>query len=160
MNGLTYNVSFLDGTCISVFDGCDESSDFAFNSDADANSTSVALMEQVFNSVDTYDKDPELTRGLTHLGAGDILTPYAFYSTSVVYYSGMTNRASILTDLTFCGVLDASCTFGITFDLSSSSSRTWAKWSQVSAVPVPAAIWLFGTALIGLVGFGKRRKAA
>jgi hypothetical protein len=29
-----------------------------------------------------------------------------------------------------------------------------------SAVPVPAAVWLFGTALIGLVGFGKRRKAA
>ena len=26
-----------------------------------------------------------------------------------------------------------------------------------SAVPVPAAIWLFGTALIGLVGFGKRK---
>lgn len=30
----------------------------------------------------------------------------------------------------------------------------------VPAVPVPAAIWLFGTALIGLVGFGRRRKAA
>jgi hypothetical protein len=30
----------------------------------------------------------------------------------------------------------------------------------VPAVPVPAAIWLFGTALIGLVGLGKRRKAA
>jgi len=29
-----------------------------------------------------------------------------------------------------------------------------------SAIPVPAAVWLFGTALIGLVGFGKRRKAA
>lgn len=28
----------------------------------------------------------------------------------------------------------------------------------VSAVPVPAAVWLFGTALIGLVGFGKRGK--
>ncbi|MCP4480598.1 MAG: PEP-CTERM sorting domain-containing protein [Planctomycetaceae bacterium] len=27
-------------------------------------------------------------------------------------------------------------------------------------VPVPAAVWLFGTALIGLVGFSKRRKAA
>ena len=27
-------------------------------------------------------------------------------------------------------------------------------------VPVPAAIWLFGTGLIGLVGFSKRRKAA
>lgn len=27
----------------------------------------------------------------------------------------------------------------------------------VGAVPIPAAIWLFGTALIGLVGFGKRK---
>ena len=31
---------------------------------------------------------------------------------------------------------------------------------MASVVPIPAAIWLFGTALIGLVGFGKRRKAA
>lgn len=30
---------------------------------------------------------------------------------------------------------------------------------SVSAVPVPAALWLFGTALIGLLGFNKRRKA-
>ena len=30
--------------------------------------------------------------------------------------------------------------------------------SAPSAVPVPAAVWLFGTALIGLVGFSKRRK--
>ena len=29
-----------------------------------------------------------------------------------------------------------------------------------SVVPIPAAIWLFGTALIGLVGFSKRKKAA
>jgi hypothetical protein len=31
---------------------------------------------------------------------------------------------------------------------------------NVGAVPVPAAVWLFGTALIGLVGFSKRKKAA
>jgi len=29
-----------------------------------------------------------------------------------------------------------------------------------SPIPAPAAIWLFGTGLIGLVGFSKRRKAA
>ena len=28
----------------------------------------------------------------------------------------------------------------------------------VSPIPVPAAIWLFGTGLIGLIGFSKRRK--
>jgi hypothetical protein len=31
---------------------------------------------------------------------------------------------------------------------------------DIGVVPAPAAVWLFGTALIGLVGFGKRRKAA
>ncbi len=31
---------------------------------------------------------------------------------------------------------------------------------SVSAVPIPAAAWLFGTALIGLVGFSKRKKTA
>ena len=32
--------------------------------------------------------------------------------------------------------------------------------STISPVPVPAAIWLFGTGIIGLIGFSKRRKAA
>ena len=31
---------------------------------------------------------------------------------------------------------------------------------DISAVPVPAAVWLFGTALVGLIGYGKRRKVA
>ncbi len=31
---------------------------------------------------------------------------------------------------------------------------------QAAAVPVPAAVWLFGTALIGLLGIGKRKQAA
>jgi len=30
--------------------------------------------------------------------------------------------------------------------------------AEVQVVPVPAAIWLFGTGLIGLIGFSKRRK--
>ena len=32
--------------------------------------------------------------------------------------------------------------------------------SHLSQVPIPAAFWLFGTALIGVVGFGKRKTAA
>lgn len=31
--------------------------------------------------------------------------------------------------------------------------------TNVSPVPVPAAAWLFGSAIAGLVGFGKRKKA-
>ena len=30
--------------------------------------------------------------------------------------------------------------------------------AEISAIPVPAAIWLFGTAIVGLIGFGKRKR--
>ncbi len=40
-----------------------------------------------------------------------------------------------------------------------SSLYAWAVLSgDVSAVPVPAAVWLFGSGLIGLIGFAKRKK--
>ena len=32
--------------------------------------------------------------------------------------------------------------------------------SAVSPVPVPAAVWLFGTALVGFIGLSRRRKVA
>jgi hypothetical protein len=32
--------------------------------------------------------------------------------------------------------------------------------AQISAVPVPAAVWLFGSGLIGLVGIARRRRSA
>ncbi|HEB56496.1 MAG TPA: VPLPA-CTERM sorting domain-containing protein [Gammaproteobacteria bacterium] len=35
-----------------------------------------------------------------------------------------------------------------------------AKVGEVQAVPVPAAVWLFGSGLLGLVGMAKRKKAA
>jgi hypothetical protein len=38
-------------------------------------------------------------------------------------------------------------------------SQSYSTFSP-TVIPVPAAIWLFGTALIGVVGFSKRRKEA
>ncbi len=35
--------------------------------------------------------------------------------------------------------------------------RPYASFTRASEVPVPATVWLFGTALIGLVGFSKRK---
>ena len=37
---------------------------------------------------------------------------------------------------------------------------SWAITGNASAVPVPAAAWLFGSGLLGLVGVARRRKAA
>ena len=58
--------------------------------------------------------------------------------------------------------------YGLSFDsgyIKTSIKNTryhgWAVHDgDIGVVPVTAAIWLFGTALIGLVGFGKRRAAA
>jgi hypothetical protein len=44
----------------------------------------------------------------------------------------------------------------INFDIGSGNSLTVLN---VSAVPVPAAVWLFGSGLLGLVGIAKRKKA-
>ena len=35
---------------------------------------------------------------------------------------------------------------------------TWLTYREVSAVPVPAAVWLFGSGLLGLVGVARRKK--
>ncbi len=48
----------------------------------------------------------------------------------------------------------------IKFDFSPNGLRVTDAELVLAPVPVPAAVWLFGTALIGLVGFGKRRKTA
>jgi len=31
---------------------------------------------------------------------------------------------------------------------------------DISAVPIPAAVWLLGSGLVALLGFSKRRKAS
>ena len=54
------------------------------------------------------------------------------------------------------------------FDFSGSSTRyivdnfegTFGSTENIPEVPVPAAVWLFGTALFGLFGFSPRNKAA
>jgi len=39
------------------------------------------------------------------------------------------------------------------------STQAFGDW-ELAIVPVPGAVWLFGTGILGLIGFSKRRKAA
>lgn len=43
------------------------------------------------------------------------------------------------------------------FDIGSISDSP-GTWSSTTAVPVPAAVWLFGSGLIGLLGVAKRKR--
>jgi hypothetical protein len=44
------------------------------------------------------------------------------------------------------------------------TAGSWAAWAvhdgNVSTVPVPAAVWLFGSGLLGLIGVARRKKTA
>ena len=45
------------------------------------------------------------------------------------------------------------------FSQSAFSTRYYIEYESVSAVPIPAAVWLFGSGLIGLIGVARRKKA-
>ena len=42
-----FNVEFVDGTCIALFDGCNQVADFDFTNEADALLAAQALLDQV-----------------------------------------------------------------------------------------------------------------
>ena len=72
---------------------------------------------------------------------------------SVNYWSGTEERDGFAWEFGFDnGFQDA---FGV-----SSGQGSWAVHSgDVSAIPVPAAVWLFGSGLLGLIGIARRKKA-
>ncbi len=57
--------------------------------------------------------------------------------------------------------IDGGRSFATVFDLAEGSTLNmgvYAQLNQVSAVPIPSAIWLFGSALIGLAGVSRRTR--
>jgi len=78
VDGSSYNVEFLDSTCIALFSGCDAVSDFTFQSEAAALLASQALLDQVFlDGVDLFDTAPALTAGCSGGQECRAWTPYA-----------------------------------------------------------------------------------
>ena len=70
-----------------------------------------------------------------------------------LYGGGNLSGGILLTQLGFSG------NWANDFNSNSNFSGV-ADVGVLSAIPIPAAFWLFGTVLIGMVGFGRPRKAA
>jgi len=156
VDGETYDVEFLDGTCVDVFNGCDEASDFVFQTALLADMASQSLVDQVFggsNAGSAYDLRPAFTRGIVGTFQGFIMTPFSFDS-NFVKLDGAANSFFEDGDVNIC--LLGMCIQPLTQDLEQINNVTYAVWTP-TAIPVPAAIWLFGTALIGLVGLNRRK---
>ncbi len=151
VNGDYYNVNFVDGTCTAIFSGCVNSA-FTFQNSTDAFAASNALLNQVFLgayddlSVDTFGCDPNGIYCAAY-------TPYNRTATDVVVANAY-NLASG-SDLVFTGLIANPATAGTTGFM---NNTVWAVWTPT--VPVPAAVWMFGSALVGLAGLARRKGRA
>jgi hypothetical protein len=67
---------------------------------------------------------------------------------------------SLLISSIHFGLLDGASNTSDSIQRMAMDNLTIGSMNPVSAVPVPAAVWLFGTALIGFVGMSRRRKVA
>jgi hypothetical protein len=175
VNGSRYTVTFLDGTCFAVFDGCDELTDLPFNDFPSAEAASLALLDQVFlnNALGAFDHEPERTFGCLNTALCQVVTPFFLDFTpgnirvgTQVAYNGFANppfTSGIPDEVRgYDGVITYTSTdfseermgsFGLIPD-----DRVWASWARESAVPPvpePAAMIL---SAVGAAAIAVRRR--
>lgn len=178
VGGSFFDVSFIDGTCISVFDGCDEQGDFTFDNVTDAEAASQALFDQVFvinpDNGDDYDLDAGVIAGCGLAGGCNIRNPYGLfdggslvkqYLTVNIYAPGADFGLDYLEEIDIL----APTPYPITpaYDTGPGlvgATDVWAKWTPANTTPppppakTPEPAALFGLGLTALVGTATKRK--
>lgn len=156
VDGALYSVQFIDGSCVEAYNGCDEASDFTFQTfDVARNGASQALYEQVL--VDTgvpgeeFESSVDLVNGCSLTNQCRILTAYTVDPELNVHMIIMRPSPS----------LDTSLPSGISlFDPAQStvseSDTVYAVWSPAAAPSPAPALSLPGIALLAasLLGVG------
>jgi hypothetical protein len=149
VNGNPYDVEFVDGTCIDLFNGCDSAADFTFATVAAATSAAQALLDQVFvnGAAGLFDDNPFSTAGCADASVCSVETVYAgdgFQNNNVVALnwsalSGIPDAVG-----TFTGLSDR--------DYAQTPTDVFARWTLV---PEPGT----GTLMtLGLIGFAAKRR--
>ncbi|MBI1393134.1 MAG: hypothetical protein GC152_10380 [Alphaproteobacteria bacterium] len=152
VNGTLYDVIFFNAQCIQAFDGCDSVDDFAFRSSEDAFDAATALFDQVLvdGPLGAFDTNPSLTFGCMFGADCRIAIPYAFDPFGAVLTRSANNRVS--------GDIVAFITASPTLEAGSINNFVYARFTladtQMSEVPLPAALPLF---LMGIAGLGAAR---
>jgi hypothetical protein len=83
-------------------------------------------------------------------------------------YANRNSTPSTIQEFNIGGIASVASTGANTWDVSITHTQldgafagmTSVVTMQISQVPVPAAVWLFGSGLLGLLGVARHRKAA
>jgi hypothetical protein len=158
INGVLYDVTFADGTCAALFNGCDSTSDFTFTNPVDASNAAAELLNQVFldGSQGQFDSNPSLTAGCEIFVTFNVckaVIPHTFVSPTLINAVGALNTTtgdSVTIDDTVTQ----------TGDTSQSALSVFAIFTLhvSSGVPEPSTWEMMLLGFAG-IGFALRRRA-
>ena len=167
VGGTLYDVAFADGTCIDLFNGCDDVSDFTFQTLESAILASQALLDQVF--LDTisgnFDSTPHTTNGCEPSSVYGHCFGFSPFGPPPVE-GGYAPLATVQNAPFPLSCIGGSCNdavnsaaggvFADNPSLTDSPAYTFVIWSAPAPIPEPNTALLLS---LGLVGLAARRRS-
>jgi hypothetical protein len=143
VNGTLYDVTIAEGTCVSLFGGCDSISDFPFPNAAEALLANTAFLSLI-------NTDPSFKLTPTNISGCSSSTPVCFIITPVDFsYQTRSFFTSYALDVVLNQATKVvSTTTNINRSLSSETFALWAK-QPTTSVPEPSSLILLGIGLLG-----------
>lgn len=154
--GKLYDVTFVGGSCASIFNGCDGNSDFTFQTWLDSSAASTALLDQVFldGPAGDFGSKPNNVAGCYSSDYCHFAVPYIlltgdwYHASTAVIFAGASPKDSL-----------GSISTSRNNDFKYSKNVTFASFELVEAeIPEPTSIALISLAMAGLA-FSRRRKS-